>query len=148
MIELSDDNDDVFEEEEWHRYAESDRDLSRLRRMNNEEREETLCSRWDRALLRLSWLEQGYVTEDELSSFERIVREEDHMGYGPPVFPQDPSSEEEEGEIKEEKVRPPVVGNEPSLSSEGNPLLSSAVSPSCHGGLGCCGGNGCFPLPP
>ena len=74
MIELSDDNDDVFEEEEWHRYAESDRDLSRLRRMNNEEREETLRDRWDRALLRLSWLERGLVTEDELSSFERIVQ--------------------------------------------------------------------------
>ena len=27
------------------------------------------------------------------------------MGYGPPLFPQDPSSEEGEGEIKEEKVR-------------------------------------------
>ena len=69
VIKLSDDNDDVFEEEEWHRYAESACDLSCLRRMNNEEREETLRDRWDRALLRLSWLEQGLVTEDELSSF-------------------------------------------------------------------------------
>ena len=143
VLEISDDDDDVFVEEEWHRYASSAADLSRLRRMTDEEREGELRQRWDHALLRLSWLEAGIISRDELTSFERLVEaEDDHQG-GPPVFPRQ-ESPSEEGEVKEEKVRAEMTSDSSTLSP-GNPLLLPEHSPVVRVDLGSAPGAGISP---
>ena len=143
VLEVSDDDDDVFVEEEWHRYASSAADLSRLRRMTDEEREGELRQRWDHALLRLSWLEAGIISREELTSFERLVEVEDDHHGGPPVFPRR-GSPSEESDVKEEKMRTEVVSasSTPSLS---NPLLLPESSPTVRVDLGSAPGIGVSP---